>query len=260
MSLQQYKIGIVGCGTIGSTVARYVEDYMTHLKLIMVSDVMIDRANKIAVAMAETPRIVSVEEVVDNCDIVIESASVLVVPELVARVIDKGKIGIIISSGGLLDFAKNEELGIETMERLNSGKGKVVVPTGAVGGIDALKAMAIGGLDKVVHTVRKPPKALGMSNTVEEELFSGSARQAVIKYPRNVNVAATVALASLGFDLTQVRILSDPHREHNTHELYAKGNSGILGCVTENLPDPANPKTSQLAAFSLISTLRSITT
>lgn len=260
MGITKNTVGIVGCGTIGTTVARYIEEHLRHIKLIMVSDLMLENAKRIAVTMAETPQIVSLEELIDACDIVIESASGMIVPEIVSRVQEKGKQAIIISSGGLVDFAKVDELGIETMERLNGGKARIIVPSGAVGGIDALRAMAVSGLGKVVHTVRKPPKALNMSNTVEEEIFAGSARQAVIKYPRNVNVAATVALASLGFDRTHVKIISDPYRDNNTHELYAKGNSGILGCVTENLPDPSNPKTSALAAYSLISSLRSLTT
>jgi aspartate dehydrogenase len=142
-----------------------------------------------------------------------------------------------------------------------AGGSHLVVVSGAIGGLDALAAAAIGGLTRVTHTTRKPPRALlppEEASTLKEpqELYRGSAREGALKFPESINVAAAVSLAGLGFDHTEVRVIADPAVLRNTHEVTAEGAFGSLRFEIRNVPTDANPRTGRLVAMSILHALR----
>jgi aspartate dehydrogenase len=147
-----------------------------------------------------------------------------------------------------------------------AGGSRMVLPAGAIGGIDALAAMRLGGLSSVRYRSRKPPAAWRGSPaeklvdldklTTTALLYAGNARQAALLYPQNANVAAAVALAGLGFEQTQVELIADPAAPGNVHEIEGEGSAGRFAIELTGKPSRNNPKTSALAALSVARALR----
>ena len=133
---------------------------------------------------------------------------------------------------------------------------KIYLPSGAVCGIDGVLAASIEKLDSVTLVTTKPPAALGP--TVEERtvIFKGNARDAVKQFPKNINVAACLSLAGVGFDETNVEIVADPVETRISHKILAHGRFGRLRAEVENMPNPNNPQSSYMASLSAIATLR----
>jgi aspartate dehydrogenase len=133
-------------------------------------------------------------------------------------------------------------------------RSKILLPAGAVAGIDALAAARLGGLDQVRYSSRKPPASLSDALPLDREsiVFEGNARDAALQFPKNANVAATIALAGIGFEKTEVRIIADPVLTKNVHVLEATGNFGTFTMTIAGHPLPGNPKSSSLTAMSLL--------
>src|SRR5258705_1395755 len=131
---------------------------------------------------------------------------------------------------------------------------KILLPAGAVAGIDALAAARLGGLDQVRYSSRKAPASLSDTLPLDREsvVFEGNARDAALQFPKNANVAATIALAGIGFEKTEVRIIADPALTQNVHGLEATGNFGTFTMTIAGRPLPSNPKSSSLTAMSLL--------
>jgi aspartate dehydrogenase len=179
-------------------------------------------------------------------------------PALLAR----GFRLVTLSAAALADPALEAQL----RAAADSGGGQLVVAAGAIGAVDALAAARVGGLDHVRYTGRKPPQ--GWAGTPAEAMadlaalteplvhFEGTARDAARRYPRNANVAATIALAGAGFEATTVRLVADPAATANTHGLEAEGAFGRLDATFEARALPDNPRSSALAAMSMVRALR----
>lgn len=175
-------------------------------------------------------------------------------------VLRSGRDLVTISVGALADAGLRERILAAARE---SGR-QVLVPSGAIAGLDAIGAAALGGLDTVVHTTRKPVAAFteaqlgGPRPSEATELFDGPAAEGVLRFPENVNVAAAVSLAGIGFDRTRLRVIADPAISRNRHEVDVAGYFGTLRIEIENIPT-ANPKTGRIVSLSVVKALRDLT-
>lgn len=232
------KIGIVGCGVIGTAVAKAIkEKFSDKAELTAVYDVLEEKAKKLGNFMPP-------EELVDAVDIVVESASPNAVKKLAPLVMANGKKMLVLSTGGLLNIP------------LQKG---IFFPSGAIAGLDALSAATLGRIDKITLTTTKPPEALGNKKYEKETvIFSGTVDEAIEKFPKNINVCATLALVSKRPDLITVKIVASPNIKRNTHKVDIEGDFGRMVLSIENEPSPDNPKTSHLAVLSAVDTLRKI--
>ena len=189
--------------------------------------------------------------------IVAEVAGQAAVAEHGDVVLRKGVDCLVISVGALADPALFGRL----KTAANDGHSRILLPAGAIGGIDAIAAMRVAGLTSVRYRSRKPP--LAWRGTPAEQvvdldtltrrtvLYSGTAGEAAMLYPQNANVAAAVALAGLGFDATEVELVADPDAPGNVHEIEAEGAAGRFAIQLQGKPSRSNPKTSALAALSV---------
>jgi aspartate dehydrogenase len=191
-----------------------------------------------------------------NIDLVVEAATIEVVKDHAAAILKSGKDLVLSSVGALADV--NFYQNLEGICRKSSTK--IHLPSGAIGGLDVLKASkSIGELESVSIITRKPPQALpGAPADREHVMFEGTANEAIELFPKNINVSIILSLAGLGPDQTAVKIISDPMVRKNSHSIEATGSFGKLSLSVENDPMPNNPKTSYLAALSVLSVLKNI--
>jgi aspartate dehydrogenase len=167
---------------------------------------------------------------------------------------------VTISAGALADEALLARLEAAAREC----GARIIVPSGAIAGLDGIESAAALGIDSVTHIVRKPPIALlpadeaaaVVASGEPRELYRGPARESVARFPANVNVVAAVSLAGIGLDRTQAVVIADPALRHNTHEVIAEGSFGRIRVQVENVPSPQNPKTGVLTAGSILRVLR----
>lgn len=194
----------------------------------------------------------------------VECAGQEAVEESVPKLLAAGIDCVLASIGALAD----ERIEAALRQAAAKGGGRLVTIAGAVGGLDALAAARLAGLEEVRYTGRKPPRAWAGSPAEDQfdlktiaaptVIFQGNARQAARCFPKNANVAAAVALGGIGFDATLVELIADPSIEQNRHEIIAEGASGRISVTIDNNPLPDNPRTSWLAALSLERTVRDI--
>jgi aspartate dehydrogenase len=246
------NLGIIGCGAIGTDVAK-AADNMKEIKEIYLYDIKSSASKKLYKTVKKA-QIKSVQDFIKDVDLVFEGASQKAVEEYAELVLTAGKDLILMSVGRLL----NEEFR-KTLENIARKNGcKIYVPSGAVCGIDGIISANIGGLNEVTLVTTKSPQALGKHLDTRTVLFEGSARQAVKKFPQNINVAASISLAGKGFEKTKVEIVADPVVNRISHKILAHGKFGRLRVELENMPNPNNPGSSYMASLSAIATLRRI--
>lgn len=256
------RVGLVGCGTIGSRLARTIErTYRKTARVTALHDVDRARAAILQRRLQHHPPIVSLPQLIRNSDVVIEAASASVAADVVARALRAHRDVLVMSTGGLLGHSAWQRLA-------RRSRGTVYIPSGALAGIDGVRAMALGKVMRVHLTTRKPPRALAEAPYVRRRrlnlgrlrrpsvIFEGSPRDVVKAFPQNTNVAATLALASgVPPSRTRVRIVADPTIRVNIHEVEVIGDAGAVRCRIESRPS-ANPKTSELAIRSAAATLQ----
>lgn len=207
--------------------------------------------------------IAALDDLARKPDLAVECAGHAAVAEHGPAILERGIDLVVVSIGALADRALFDRL----KAAARSGKAKLVLPAGAIGGADALAAARTGGLSRVVYTSRKPPQA--WKGTPAEKiaaldaltaplvLFRGRADEAARLYPQNANVAATIALAGIGFDRTEVALIADPAATGNIHRIEAEGAFGSMTVEMQGKPLPENPKSSTLAALSLVRAIES---
>ncbi|MCW7077077.1 MAG: aspartate dehydrogenase [Candidatus Syntropharchaeales archaeon] len=249
-------IGIIGCGAIAEAIVKGLSD-LDRVKITGLYDRNPEKISRLSKLLKDPPKAFDFKKMLDLSDLIIEAASQEAVSEFILPALEKGKDVMILSVGALGD----DELFRKIRNISEANACKVYVPSGAIAGIDGIKAGAALKIERVRLTTRKPPEAFGIevvANSTEEVLFEGSARDAVRLFPQNVNVALTLSLAGIGADLTEVRIIKDPAIGCNIHEIEVEGEFGRIGIRLENLPSPSNPKTSFLASLSAIAMLKRI--
>lgn len=261
---KKLRIGIIGCGVIGSEIAKSCKGILKdRIDIVSIFDIDKDKMKLLEEKIGMDIGASSLDALIEKCELIIEAASGSISAKILKLAIAKNKDVMIMSVGGLL---KEKDLLKEA-----SKKGiRVYLPSGALSGIDSLKAASISKIESITLTTKKPPKGLEGApyilehnidlNGINEEtvIFEGSAKEAVSGFPKNINVSALLSLAGLGADKTKVKIITSPSFDRNTHEVEIRGDFGIIKTKTDNVPSPANPKTSSLAVLSAIATLRGI--
>lgn len=197
-------------------------------------------------------------------DVVIEAASHDAVREHLVKLLS-ARISVIVLSGGAL---VDDALRAAAEAAAQANDAQLNVPSGGIGALDALKAACIAGVDEATIQVAKPPAAWKKIDYVDamgidldslreaKVLFEGSAREGVPHFPQNVNIAAVLSMAGIGFDRTRLRVVADPALTFNTHTIRVSGASGKITIVLENVPAPENPKTAWLACYSALAALK----
>ena len=258
------KVGVCGCGTIGSYLIKTIlKHYNKYICLVGVTETDPECLKSLSNSLKKKMLNFSLKELVKKSDLVIEAAHASVVPELLELVIKHKKQIMLMSVGGLLT-----KKGLFT--KIKNKKIKMYIPSGAIAGLDALKAARMGKIKSVKLTTRKPIAGLvGASYLIKNKInlksikkdkiiFKGSALKAVASFPKNINVAAILSLAGLGAAKTKVCIIASPKIKRNTHTIEIKGDFGTILTCTENVPSKLNPKTSMMAILSALATLDGI--
>ena len=256
------SIAMIGCGAIGASVLELLHgDPALRVAAVLVPASAHDAARGVCERWAPVARVV---ESLDGLapDLLVECAGHGALEQHVLPALESGIACVVASIGALAEPGMAER--VEAAAR--RGRTQVQLLSGAIGGIDALAAARVGGLDSVVYTGRKPPQA--WKGTPAEALcdldalqgaqpiFTGSAREAARLYPKNANVAATLSLAGLGLDRTEVRLYADPTLSENLHHVAARGAFGAFELTMRGKPLAANPKTSALTVYSVVRALR----
>ncbi|MCE9659036.1 MAG: aspartate dehydrogenase [Burkholderiales bacterium] len=260
-----FKLAIVGFGAIGQELAQVLQaDGDLQIVQIVTTPQSTDRVRAVAARLASHALVLNELDVspVHRPDLVVECAGHAAIVSHVVPALAAGIPCVVASVGALAEpglFARLEDVA-------KRGHARVRLIPGAVGALDALAAARIGGLDRVLYCGRKPPRswegtpasqACDLSQLLAPcVVFEGSARDAAMAFPKNANVAATVALAGLGLDRTEVRLIADPGVDRNVHRLEAWGAFGHFEFQIENLALPGNPKTSALTVYSLACAVR----
>ncbi|MCA1811120.1 MAG: DUF108 domain-containing protein, partial [Halobacteriales archaeon] len=223
------NVGIVGCGAIGSEVAR-AASAMDGIDAVWLFDVDPD-ATRLLQGLPRVRVAKSAAELAQACGLVVEAANKGVVQTVVRDALAAGKKVMLMTIGALADDALREEL----LGLARKTGGKIYLPSGAVMGVDGVKAAAEADLKSVTLVTTKPPAGLDQKTDRWTLLFSGPAREAVQRFPKNVNVAATLSLAGLGFDQTHVQVAIDPLATRNSHKVIIEGTFGRARIEVENL-------------------------
>jgi aspartate dehydrogenase len=245
------KVGIIGCGAIANIMTNFAVEGKLGVDLKYFYDRDIERAENLALQVDGTV-VLEIEDMLNKVDLVIEAASPQAVAEVVPKILKHGKSVLIMSIGALMDFKLKENL-----EKIAVSTGaKIYAPSGAMVGLDGIKAASIGKIKEASLITRKPPKSLGITAEGETILYEGKASDAVKEFPTNINVAAALSLAC-GKDVN-VKIIADSSVDRNMHEVHVIGDSGEFTTITRNVRCSMNPKTSVLAAYSAIKLLKSL--
>ena len=256
------RVAIAGLGPIGTRLAKALDDGIDGLTLAAVSSANIEKHRGWLDKLGKRPAALPIEALADAADIVVECAPSRLVRAIVAPVVSRGKTAVVLSVGALLE---NEDLIALAKEK----GGQIVVPTGALIGLDAMTAAAVGTIHSVQMVTRKPLKGLeGAPYLVEHKIdlqditeplkiFDGTAREAARGFPANLNVAVALSLAGIGADRTRVEIWADPTVTRNTHRIEVDSDSARFSMTIENIPSE-NPKTGLITALSVIACLRKL--
>lgn len=257
------RLLIIGCGNIGSGVAREAEG-MSEVSSVSVLDGNLEKVDSLCQSLSKAGPASALSEAIQECDLVCEAASPEAAREVLPLAMAAGKDCLLMSMGALVDDAFREEM----LEASRKSGARIIIPSGAICGLDGLRAASVAEIDEVELITTKSAAGFAGSPLLEgvmadaetltspRILFQGSAREAVVALPRNVNVAAAVSLSGVGFDRTKVTVVLDPAARRNRHELRVRGSFGEIRCEASNEPSPENPASSYLAALSAISALR----
>jgi aspartate dehydrogenase len=260
---KELRVGVAGLGAVGLEVARrLIDGDVPGLVLTAVAVRDADKARRVLPQVGDMIALRTATALADDCDIVVECLPPALFREVAIAAIDKGRIFMPLSVAQLLD---NGDL----IERAKETGARIIVPTGALLGLDAVRAAAEGTIHSVKMVTRKPPAGLEgaphltQNNisvaglTEPKKVFDGSAREGARGFPTNVNVAAALSLAGIGPDRTTLEIWADPTVTRNTHTITVDADAMRFTMTIENVPS-ANPRTGKSVAPSTIAALRGL--
>jgi aspartate dehydrogenase len=261
------RIGLLGCGAIGTEIAVAIDSGKIPAKLTHVFDFSKDSSQRLVSKLKNKPVITENAGLLaaSPVDLIIEAASQDAVRDNALSILQNRKDMMIMSVGALLD----ESIFEIVSEGCKDFNKRVFLPSGAIAGLDSIRAVK-DELESIVLVTTKNPKALKGAKFFETSktnldeikestvIYDGTAEEAVRLFPANINVAALISLAGIGSTKTKVRIVADPKTDKNTHEIQASGKFGKFSIKIENIPSESNPKTSRLAILSAIECLRKI--
>ena len=254
------RVAIGGLGTIGLSVAKWLAQAEGFdLSAVAASSVASAEAKIADLNLAL--KVVAAPELADHADIVIECAPAAHFAAIAEPAIEAGRILVVLSAGALLSRP-------DLVEAADLSGGQIIVPTGALIGLDAVRAMAEGEIEGVRLVTRKPPKGLIGAPYLETEgidvsalagplrVFSGNAFEAAKAFPANINVGAALALAGAGPERTMIETWAEPTISRNRHRVEVVSDSAIASMEIEGMPSADNPRTSASVANSVIAALR----
>ena len=257
------KVGIAGFGAVGRPVAEALDRGIEGLELVAVS--VRDRARaeaRMAGFRAPVP-VVGLAELAEAGEAVVECAPKEAFLDVARPALGAGRVLVTVSGAAIL-----ANPGVTGLAR--AGGGRIVLATGALLGLDAVRAAAEGTIRSVRMVTRKPPRSLAGAPYLERhglsvdgldaprKLFEGSARDGAEGFPANVNVAAALGLAGIGPDRTRLEIWADPGLDRNTHAIEVDADSARFRMTIENEPSPENPGTGKITALSVLAALRGL--
>jgi len=259
------KIGLLGCGAIGTQIALAIDTGKIPAILTHVYDASKDSSIELVSKLNTKPEIVENSHLLSShpVNIVVEAASQDAVKDVALSVLQNKRDLMIMSVGALLDESIYDILS-DACKDFNK---TIYLPSGAIAGLDGIKSIK-DELESLSITTTKHPRSLKGAKFFENSdinldtiicstiIFEGTAKEAVSLFPANINVAALLSLSGMGSEKTDVKIVADPNTDKNTHHIEAAGNFGKMTFTIENFPDVTNPKTSRLAILSAIETLR----
>ncbi len=259
------RIGLLGCGAIGTQIALAIESGKIPANLTHVYDGSKESSASLVEKLKNKPVIVENSHLLSShpIDIVVEAASQEAVKDVALSVLQNKRDLMIMSVGALLDESIYDILS----DACKDFKKTIYLPSGAIAGLDGIKSIK-EEIESLTITTTKHPRSLKGAKFFENSeinldlvnskttIFQGTAKEAVSLFPANINVAALLSLCGIGSEKTQVTIVADPATNKNTHHIVTSGKFGKMTFTIENFPDPNNPKTSRLAILSAIETLR----
>jgi aspartate dehydrogenase len=256
------SVGIAGLGTIGTAVGlALLRDQVPGVTLEAVA--VRDRTTVAQRLNGASVPAVSFTELAERCQVVIESLPSSLFRQVAEPAIAHGRTLLALSAGALLEET-------DLVERARSSGAQIIVPTGALLGLDAVRAAAEGDISSVTMETRKPPQGLIGAPYLKEHdisleglieplrVFAGSARDGARGFPANVNVAAALSLAGIGPDRTRLEIWADPNITRNTHRITVEADSARITMMIENVPSEQNPRTGRIVALSILTALRGL--
>jgi len=258
------KLALAGLGAVGMAVARRVDaGEIPGITLVAAARGQ-EKARKAIEGFKSAPRLLSLAELADAADVIVECLPPQHFAAVAGPAIERGRIFMPLSVGALIDH-------MSLVDRARETGARIVVPTGALLGLDAVRAAAEGKIASVKIITRKPPAGLAGAPLLVEKgisvegleaplcVFEGSAREAIAGFPANVNVAVALSLAGIGPDETRAEIWADPAVTRNTHTIVVKSDSSDLTMTIENIPSEENPRTGKITALSVLAALRRLT-
>ncbi len=259
------RVAVAGLGAIGMRVAQAVDrGEVSGCRLAAVSANDKERAAERVAGFRAPPAVRALDELAEVADVIVECAPAAVFDQVAGPALEQGRTLMPLSVGALL-------VRPALVEAARASGGRIIVPTGAIIGLDTVRAMAVGEIHAVTLETRKPPKGLaGAPHLIENRIdiddltepkrvFAGTARDAAIGFPANVNVAAALALAGLGPERTQVEVWADPTIDRNIQAVTISSDSGEATMTMRNIPSDENPRTGRIVANSVIASLQRLT-
>lgn len=258
------RVAMGGLGAIGLAVAQKLDHGIEGLELVAIAVRDRQKATDKMANFNHQPAIVSLAELPELADVVVECVPAAAFTDLCEPTVAAGRILITLSCGQLLQHPG-------LIERARKTGARIIVPTGALLGLDAVRAAAEGTIHSATIITRKPPRSLAGAPYLKEhgidldnlseplQVFQGSARDGARGFPANVNVAAALSLAGIGPDRTQLEIWADPGIDRNTHQIKIDSDSARFEMKIENITSPENPGTGKITALSTIAALRRLT-